>query len=185
MPEKRYCEICGGEIWGRAQRVIIEGVEVLACTSCASMGKRVTPKKSYRRGATRDARRRPSRSTSSMVFKKSEYRGGKSKKRYDERNLEVMSGYGKLIRRIRDKHKLTQEELADKLNEKESLIRKIEAERVEPTIKLAKRIEKRFGVKILKEIDDEPILTQQDRPKSPGPATLGDMIVFKKKKKKK
>ncbi len=160
---------------------MVEGVEMLVCTNCADMGQPVPSRKSYRR----DVQRTPKQRTDDFVFRKAERTRSKTGPRYDEGNLEVMDGYGALLRRIREKEKLTQKELADQLHIKESLLKKLEAESVKPTIRLAQKIERAFNVKILKEIDEEdPVITPQDKPKKIGAPTLGDMIVIKKKKKK-
>ena len=50
--------------------------------------------------------------------------------------------YAKRIKNARTNSKLNQEQFAQKLNEKPSLLRRIESGKVEPTIKLAEKIEK-------------------------------------------
>ncbi|GAB4325950.1 MAG: multiprotein bridging factor aMBF1 [Promethearchaeota archaeon] len=180
MSRKKTCEVCGGEIWGRAQRVLIEGVELLACSGCAAYGERVRfhlkPGSGPRGGGPTSGRR--GESGRSPL-------GGPTRPHREKPELEVMPGYGALLRRIRATKKMTQLQLADALHEKVSLIKKLELERVKPTIKLAQKIERTFQVKILKESDDEPIVTLHEKPKSVGPATLGDMVVRKKRKKPK
>ncbi|MHA1734259.1 MAG: multiprotein bridging factor aMBF1 [Promethearchaeota archaeon] len=180
MPEKRYCELCGGEIWGRSHRVRVEGVEMVVCSSCSGLGERVTPARSYRRQPNRPAQRR----SGDSVFRRAERRQGPRPVKYDETNLELMDGYGALLRRIRNKQKMTQKELADKLKIKESLVKKLELEQVKPPIRLAQRIERTFQVKMLKEVDeDEDALPEREKPRKIGAPTLGDMVVFKKRKK--
>ena len=44
---KDECPVCGGIIWGRGQKVIIEGARMTVCDNCAQFGTRVknVPKK--------------------------------------------------------------------------------------------------------------------------------------------
>ena len=78
---------------------------------------------------------------------------------------------------------LNQEEFAQKLNEKPSLMRRIEAGKVEPTLELAKKIENVYQIKLLKEIDSlEPSEKGSAYMKTSTGSTLGDIAFIKKKK---
>ncbi|MHA1291786.1 MAG: multiprotein bridging factor aMBF1 [Promethearchaeota archaeon] len=173
------CPICGGKIWGRGKRVLLEGAKIIVCQSCAQYGKPPTikPKGLY------------SKKTTSVSFKKRDTHIAtpiktirRARRRFDEiDDLEIINNYAKVIRNVRMKIKLTQEQFAQKLNEKPSLIRRIESGKVAPTIKLAKKIEKVYNVKLLKE-KDEIQVSYKDFLKKKGGASLGDIAFIKKKK---
>ncbi|GAG90516.1 unnamed protein product, partial [marine sediment metagenome] len=44
MPKTRYsevdkeCPICGGIIWGKGQKVLLEGAKITVCDNCAQHG---------------------------------------------------------------------------------------------------------------------------------------------------
>jgi len=97
-----------------------------------------------------------------------------------EASIEIVSDYAKKIRNARMNKKLNQEQFAQKLNEKPSLLRRIESGKVEPTIKLAKKIEKVYGTKLLRKADDVAVNTKNYM-KRKGGSTLGDIAFIKKK----
>ena len=47
MPKSRYneidkeCPICGSIIWGKGQRVLLEGAKITVCLNCAQHGKKL------------------------------------------------------------------------------------------------------------------------------------------------
>ena len=53
------------------------------------------------------------------------------------------------IRNKRDELGLKQEDFAKMLNEKESIIHKLETGEFKPSLKLAKKLEKKFGLKLI------------------------------------
>ncbi len=38
---EKECPICGGKIWGRGQKVLIEGAKITVCQSCAQYGVKI------------------------------------------------------------------------------------------------------------------------------------------------
>ena len=68
-----------------------------------------------------------------------------------------------------------------KLNEKPSLLRRIEAGKVEPNEKLAKKIESVYNIKLLKKAEDFVVNTK-DYMKKQKNSSLGDIAIIKKKK---
>ncbi|MBA7704505.1 hypothetical protein ES703_113317 [subsurface metagenome] len=97
--------------------------------------------------------------------------------------LEIVIDYAKRIRNVRNNLKLNQDQFAQKLNEKPSLLRRIEAGKVEPTIKLAKKIQEVYKIKLLKKVDETEFSVQKTKfmKKSTG-SSLGDIAFIKKKK---
>ncbi len=89
---------------------------------------------------------------------------------------ELVENYGSLIRRTRQRKGLTVEDFAKKLSEKESVIKKLEKEQLNPTMALIRKVERELGVTLIEEaeVGTGTVLT---RPM--GPRTLGDMIKLK------
>ena len=85
----------------------------------------------------------------------------------------VVSNYGSLIKNAREKMGLKQEELAKKLNEKESIIQKIETANFKPGMKLAKKLERFFGIKLIEEVEVEKVKIKKESSES---FTLGHFI---------
>lgn len=94
------------------------------CDSCADMGEEV--------------------STSAKKKKK------KRKKRRSSRRGEkvLVNDYGNRVKEAREEEQISIKELADDLNEKESLISKIEKQDLKPDNSLAEKLSKRLGVSL-------------------------------------
>ena len=167
----KECPICGGVIWGKGQKVLIEGAKITVCQSCAQYGEKIIekPKKLYVK--------RPRTTTAQPPIKRSISR----KDPLDE--IEVVPDYANRIRKARNSYGLNQDQFAQKLNEKPSLLRRIEAGKVEPTITLAKKIEQVYQIKLIKHREEIKTSLQSNKymKKSTG-ASLGDIAFIKKKK---
>jgi len=88
--------------------------------------------------------------------------------------------YNLIIKKEREKRGWSQEKLAKKLMEKESLIRKIENAEIIPEPRIIEKIEKLFNVKLKRKISEVPYKEVERRFFSP---TLGDIAIVKKNKK--
>jgi len=140
------CDLCGKDT--QLCRAIVEGTELNVCASCAKMGKLMS------RPQFRQTRSAPIAETIEILI----------------------SGFGKKIRDARERKGLTQKEFAAMLNEKESIIQKIENETFKPTIEKAKRFEKILGIKLIGEEEATPVKMAKDKS---GPLTIGDLIKVK------
>jgi putative transcription factor len=165
------CPICGGKIWGGGQKILIEGAKITVCQSCAHHGKKIITK---------------TKKTTKSKLTSSKTKTTKNKQAFKTSNIlepsvEIVSDYPKRLRNIRAKNNLTQEQFAQKLNEKPSLLRRIEAGKVEPSLELAKRIEKMYNVSLLKDVDEIQVDTKKFMKKSSG-SSLGDIAFIKRKK---
>jgi putative transcription factor len=150
------CSICGTK---KATVVaIIEGVELEVCDECAKLGsviRRIEPKK--------------------KVVKKT--KKVESKPEIEET---VVLDFAKIIKEARETSGMTQEEFAKALNEKLSVMKHVENGNLVPSLKLARKIEEKFGVKLIEvqgEVSGELIPEE-----SIETATLGDLIEIKRRK---
>jgi putative transcription factor len=158
------CEVCGREIFGQVFYRVIEGGKMTVCSRCAQFGTRDwDPKEKLvqqpRRRAARPAA--PPRPRSDIEVAEA---------------FELVDNYGELIRKSRQRKGMLVEDLAKKLNEKESVVKKLEKEELNPSMSLIKKVENELGIKLLEVAPTAsgPVLT-----KPMGPRTLGDMINIK------
>ncbi len=155
------CEICGREIKGRGFKIIVEGSEMTVCASCRRYGSEKKPSIASQPGARR------------VVLKK---RRVSTKIEFQD---ELIENYHLIIRREREKRGWSQEQLAKKIQEKESLIRKIENDEIVPEPEVIEKLEKLFNIKLREQIPEIKVETSG---KITTP-TLGDIVVVKRKKK--
>nr|MDO8114112.1 helix-turn-helix domain-containing protein [Candidatus Sigynarchaeota archaeon] len=101
----------------------------------------------------------------------------KAAKRPSDEMDELVGNYAEIIKKARGDMKI--EDFASSLNEKASVLQKVESGKLKPTMKLARRIEKRYRVKLVEhkeeaeDIDD--VVWKQEGKKDYSP-TLGDFI---------
>ncbi|MCW6158039.1 MAG: multiprotein bridging factor aMBF1 [Thermoplasmatales archaeon] len=141
------CELCG-KVMDRYHEVIIDGVKMRVCQDCAKYGKEVTKKPAavQREPIPQNTVQRnnfihvppppPRRKTPGTV----------------EDTDEPIIDFGHMIKKRREEMGLSQEQLANKLQEKKNLIAKIEREEIKPDKHTARKIEKLMGVRILEKI---------------------------------
>lgn len=113
------CEICGKEA---TQKVVIDGIILDVCDECAKFGKPI-----------------------SLTLKKQK----RKTKEIPESSKYIDSNYPKILKKAREKMKLKIKEVAKKLNEKESIIARIERGDLTPPLNLARKLERFFGVKLI------------------------------------
>ncbi len=95
--------------------------------------------------------------------------------------IDFVEGFGEIIRSAREKLGFTQEELASLVQEKVSIIKKLEAGSFRPPIELARNIERVLKIKIVRELRDEDIHITPPRTSGRG-VTLGDILSLKSEK---
>jgi putative transcription factor len=97
-------------------------------------------------------------------------------------SIELVENFGDKIRQAREKIGLSHEDLGKKLNEKVSLLRKIETEKMKPDNKLAKKLEHVLTIKLIVPAS-EPKVKEAKIPKvTSRELTLGDLFPIDKKK---
>ncbi|MCL5434355.1 MAG: multiprotein bridging factor aMBF1 [Candidatus Marsarchaeota archaeon] len=122
------CELCGKST-DSAYVVLVEGVELRVCASCAN-GKKVL---SHR---PTDSASRGYHGTYQKTAKKS----------IDEPPL--VDNYGRVIREARERLKIPIKVLAEMINEKETFLSRVEAEKAAPPAQLIKKLEKTLNIKL-------------------------------------
>lgn len=151
------CEICGKKIMGQPLKTKIDGSVMNVCNDCSKFGKiQRQPKKPTTR--PRAVNRPPRR---------------------ERPSYEVLEDYNSIVREAREKKGWSRENLAEKIYEKVSVINRIEAGRMSPDIKLARKLEKILNVTILEKLDDTQ--SEEFKASSLKGATIGDIARIKKR----
>ena len=92
--------------------------------------------------------------------------------------FELVENYGTLIRKTRQRKGVSVEDFAKKLSEKESVIKKLEKEQLNPSMDLIRKVQRELGIKLIEESTTTAAAgTFLTRPM--GPRTLGDLIKIK------
>jgi putative transcription factor len=91
---------------------------------------------------------------------------------------EVVKDYPQRLLRARQKKKMDQEEFARFVAEKESVISKLETGHLKPSLKLARKLQNRLGIRLIQAVSEEKFELEQSAGKD---FTLGDFIKTKKK----
>ena len=94
------------------------------------------------------------------------------RKSFVEEETVFVDNYGKLIITVRKRMNLTREEFAKKINEKESVIKRVESEEMRPNDALSKKIERFLGIKLTKTYEKKRI----DKKPQRGRLTIGDVV---------
>lgn len=152
------CELCGRE-YSTLMRAKVEGAVLNVCNSCAMKGTIVDiPGMSGIRNAQATL---PVREMKIAVD-------------------EIVSGFGKIIRDARAKKEWDVKKFAEVLHAKESLMHKIENEKIKPDMELAHRIEHALHVNIIQKSDSGEDVKGAGGVN--GGMMLGDFIKVKKAK---
>ncbi len=152
------CEICGKEIKGRSYTILVEGSEMIVCSKCKEFGSE-----------------KPITEIKKIKLKKKVNQTQKPIEFVEE----LVENFSQIIRREREKRGWSQAELAKKIQEKESLIRKIENGEITPEPEVVEKLEKLFDIKLREKVPEVKL----EMKKSNFTPTLGDVVVIKKKKK--
>lgn len=145
------CELCGNPM-AETYFVSIEGVELGVCAKCAK-GKRIVRRVSSAAAvkAGRAEQRRPEKARN---------------------ETEVIENYGTVMRKAREGMKLPMKVLAEMINEKETLLVRVEQQRTIPPEKLVKKLEKALNIKL-----EAPVEQVQDAPAGrKSSATMGEFL---------
>jgi len=149
------CELCGKVIKGKAYVVKIDSAEVIACEECAA-GKEIIR----------------------VIGGESKETKVKAKK--VEEKEEIAFDYGERIRKAREELKIPLKVLAERINEKESYLKRVEDQEVLPSEEVARKLEKELGIKLFEKVEEKSI--QAQKPKN---LSLEDIATKKETKKEK
>ena len=164
------CEVCGRKIHGAPIRAVIEGAKLTVCVECSKHGKIIRDEE------IEFGQRAPKKPLKSVPFIQKK----KPVQAKVEITQEVVEGYDSTIRQAREKLGLSHEELGKKINEKASVLSKLETGKMTPNNMLVTKLERALKIKLLVPIKEVEI--SHGFPKSPNrETTLGDLIRLNKK----
>jgi len=161
------CELCGKN--SNTVHAIVEGGVLNVCRDCVRYGNAIEMKK-----PSQDA-----------VDKALKFRGSswKNPVRKPVRSVEsetLVGNFGNIVKSARVKMGMKQEDAARAIAEKTSVLQKVESGSLEPSLKLAKKLEQFFGVKLIKEQERVSEDTVKEFNIKSGAVTIGDLVKFKK-----
>lgn len=174
-----HCDVCGKRIVGNPRNVVIEGARLTVCNECEKLGS------GYWKPETREIISAPRlavnsprvRSLTKAVNKpEGSVRG---ELMISSEHLEIVDGFGLLIKRAREEMGLTPEDLGKMIGEKESVIKKIEGEKMVPDVRLARKLEHALKIKLLAEEIESPPKESLCREKPHRKVTLGEIVHLK------
>ncbi|WP_254862792.1 multiprotein bridging factor aMBF1 [Halovivax gelatinilyticus] len=178
------CEMCGAET-GSPRKIKVEGAKLDVCSNCTDFGTEVQTPGSTSSTSTKYSTsssgggqsNSSSSSTSGSAGTGGGGRSGGSSSRsdmFDEMD-ELAADYDDRIRSAREDAGLSQSDLANELNEKASLIRKLERGETLPSDRVQSKLERYFDVSLTGE-RDAPDDTEWEGGSSTGSYTLGDVV---------
>jgi len=150
------------------KKVIIEGVPLEVCTECSKFGKDATkgePKKSPE--------------AKPIISQRLEVREKRLKQKdiYERAGQEeLVPDYGEVLRRARVRAGFTVKDLALKINEKATVLSKVEAGTMRPEDKLVTKLEKELGISLREKVATVLAARQSDQQRG---LTLADLIKIK------
>ncbi len=159
------CELCGHV--GSTVEAIVEGTILSVCRNCLAYGDAVEIKK-------------PDQSRVDKALKMH----GSWKKEVKQQNIEdevIHRDYARIVKRARMGMRMKQEDAARAIAEKVSVLQKIETGALEPSVKLAKKLEQFFSIKLINKREKVSGDTVKEFSVSDSGVTIGDLIKFKKK----
>lgn len=147
------CDICGRQIQGKPNRIVVEGARMTVCGSCARLGTPYQePKVTAAIPRTVAARPAPLISLHPVPPRPADRRVPR-----EVQELDLADNYPHIIQKGRRKHKLSQEDLAMKVKERLSIIQKIELGKMAPDMRLARTLEHVLQVKLLVPPSEPPV----------------------------
>ena len=138
-----YCEICGSEIRDDVYFIRVDASELKVCKYCARHGTLVRRVRVER--VLEEGRKLKSASVASAVSSAVVRRRPRiydEMERVLEEEAEIPEDFGKLVKSARERLGWKQAELARRINEKQSVIRKIETGEIIPTKELWEKLKR-------------------------------------------
>lgn len=165
--------MCGKEV-PNPKTVKVEGAELDVCDDCADFGTEVKTESSSTTSTKYSTSSSSDSSGSSGSSGGGSSSGGRRRRDMFDEMEELVSDYDDRIRSARESEGLSQEELADDLNEKASVIRKLERGDSLPSDDVREKLEKKLAITLTESggAPDEDWSSDSD---SAG-LTLGDKV---------
>jgi len=169
LSKEQQCEMCGAD--ASTTLVEIDHVELYACQKCAKFGKSVIkrPKPTVQRYA---------KHTKSFQAKRKPIVKKVPKKDFLHDKI-LIDGYGDIIQEARRERGLGRAEFAQLIKEKETLLARIEMEKVIPTDRIISKIERELSVNLITEMTEESSTVDDFIPRA---TTIGSIAKIKRKK---
>lgn len=146
------CQLCGKDS-DSLTKVKIEGATMKVCDSCSDMGEEVT-----------------------TTSKKPKKKKKKSRSSSQKDSQVLVSDYGSKVKEAREDREISLKELAEDLKEKNSVVKKIEQEKLKPDKTLAGKISRELDI----ELYTNPKAWDEDTDSGDTrKATLGDVADIK------
>ena len=161
------CEICGKPVpENNPIRAKIEGSVMVVCKECSKLGtiQKAPPKPKFRQ---------------QPKGKKQNKTQNRNYSRKDEPSEELIEDFEIEIRKARESKNWSREDLGRKINERVSVITRIETGKMTPDTKLTKKLEKALNIKLLEKVDNVDL--NQFINSSSGERTLGNIMKIKRK----
>ena len=162
------CEICGKEVPEHNPiRAKIEGSVMVVCKECSKLGtiQKAPPKPKFRQQNKSKKQKNNTRN--------------KNYSRRDEPSEELIEDFEIEIRKARESKNWKREDLGKKINERVSVITRIETGKMTPDVKLTKKLERALDIKLLEKVDNVDL--NQFINSSSGERTLGNVMKIKRK----
>ncbi|MFT4921713.1 MAG: putative transcription factor [Haloarculaceae archaeon] len=168
------CEMCGSET-DSPNRVKIEGAELEVCDECTDFGTEVQTDDSPETTSTKysTSSSSDSQSSSSGSSTSTSSGGGRRSDMFDDIE-ELAQDYDERIRNARENASLSQEDLAKQLNEKASLIRKLEHGDTLPSDDVQQKLERALDIDLTAGGSSDE--TEWESDSATGEYTLGDVV---------
>jgi putative transcription factor len=167
------CEVCGRKINGKPITAMIEGAKLTVCVACSKHGEicREEPKPKL---ILQRLRATPAQPRMQM---------SKPQAPSVDTSQELVENYHVKIRQAREKLGLSHEDLGKRINEKVSLLRKIETGKMTPDNRLASLLERTLKIKLIVPAKEEKVPRTKISKTAGHELTLGDLIKLDKKSK--
>lgn len=163
--------MCGSE--APVTLVEIDHVELYACPKCARFGKSVIKKRPKKKMAKKPA----FYPSTAKPPQKKQFTPPKKDFLHDKI---LVDGYGKEIQEARKSKGLGRAEFARLIKERETLLARIETEKVLPTDRVVAKIERELDIELKTDVSEEKSVFDDIIPKS---TTIGSIAKIKRKKK--
>jgi len=161
------CELCGNDV-PRTKMVTIEATTLSVCPSCARFGVQTNLPLKKQPGVPAEILRRLEARKRRMTAR-DVYLG--------EGEEALVTDYSERIRKARETKGWKQVELGTKINERVSIIAKLETGEMIPTDAVVKKLEKALDIKLKEKVE---AVTAKKSSVSSSPLTLGDLIKVEK-----